>query len=269
MCATARYYGIHRQPDGGEYVLAAWQREMREYDPMPQIRRILLELMKIGYRYLKGEDIGLAVLDFCSRYGFLGLKSAAVQKSYEDGSVKLYPWNPMEQRAMTAEGWRDAFCPFSEIAQGQSKLKWQEWMRAPEQAELADRELNYSYGEKTAWYGICGARYYRLLLENQRGEAFSLTPGNAWMTYETQEGQTRRRWRFDSLLSALNVGFGEMLLDPERPIHICRRCLRPYWSADARSRFCTPNCRNAWNVKQSRVRKRERQARWTGERNCP
>jgi len=77
------------------------------------------------------------------------------------------------------------------------------------------------------------------------------------MAYRSENGAAKRVLTFDSLKSAIDIGFTEMLTDEKRRIRLCKRCGKPFIAADPRSVYCSASCRNVRNVKLSRHRKRE------------
>ncbi|MGE4484911.1 MAG: hypothetical protein AB7C97_07355 [Oscillospiraceae bacterium] len=125
----------------------------------------------------------------------------------------------------------------------------------PENDGASSRELDYSYCEKIEWYGIYGYQLYELLQKREQHEPFDFTPGNAKMVYRSIDGTTKRAWTFDSLKSAIDVGFAEMLTGEKRRVRLCKRCGKPFIAADPRSVYCSASCRNMMNVKLSRYRK--------------
>lgn len=127
----------------------------------------------------------------------------------------------------------------------------------PKNDGVSLHELDYSYCEKVEWYGVYGSQLYELLQKHERHEPFDFIPGNTKMTYRSENGVAKWIWTFDSLKSAIDVGFAEMLTDETRRLRLCKRCDKPFIAADLRSVYCSASCRNVMNVKLSRHRKRE------------
>lgn len=239
-------------------MLALYRIAGREYDPFACMDELLCALLTIGYRYTKGKDISLPVVDFCCRYGQLGFETAVVEKIYDDNTVKLYKGNVLGKKALTINELFDSFKPFEREFRNQQRRKLPPILdEPPESDEAIMRELDYSCCEKVEWYGIYGSQLYKLLQKHERHEPFDFTPGNAKMVYRSEDGAAKRVWTFDSLKSAIDVGFAEMLTDEKRRVRLCKRCGRPFIAADPRSVYCSASCRNVMNVKISRHRKRE------------
>lgn len=257
-CSTSRYYGISVHPEYGEYVLAIYRIAKREYDPFACMDELLYAILSMGYRYEKGENISLPVVDFCYRYGHLGFETAVVEKIYDDNTVKLYTGNILGKKALTVNELYDSFKPFEREFRNQQRRKLPPLLDELPQSDGASlRELDYSYCEKVEWYGIYGLQLYELLQKHEQHKPFDFTPGNAKMDYRSENGAAKRVWTFDSLKSVIDVGFAEMLTDEKRSIRLCKRCGKPFIAADPRSVYCSASCRNVMNVKLSRHRKRE------------
>lgn len=257
-CSTSPYYGISVHPEYGEYVLAIYRIAKREYDPFACMDELLCAILTVGYMYAKGEDISLPVVDFCCCYGHLGFETAVVEKIYDDITVKLYKQNVLGKKALTVNELYDSFKPFEREFRNQQRRKLLPLFDEPPKNDGASLlELDYSYCEKMEWYGIYGSQLYELLQKHEHHEAFDFTPGNVKMAYRSENGAAKRVWAFDSLKSAIDVGFAEMLTDETRRIRLCKRCGKPFIVTDPRSVYCSISCRNVMNVKLSRHRKRE------------
>lgn len=108
-CSTLRYYGIGVHPEYGEYVLALYRIAKRKYGPFAYMDELLCAMLTIGYRYEKGEDISLPVVDFCCRSGHLGFETAVVEKIYDDNTVKLYMGNVLGKKTLSVNELYDFF----------------------------------------------------------------------------------------------------------------------------------------------------------------
>ena len=258
-CSTSRYYAIGVHPEYGEYVLALYRISGHEYNPFACMDELLCAMLSIGYRYEKGENISLPVVDFCYRYGHLGFETAVVEKIYDDNTAKLYKQNVLGKKALTVNELYDSFKPFEREFRNQQRRKLPPLLdELPESDGASLRELDYSYCEKVEWYGIYGLQFYELLQKHEHHEAFNFTPGNAKMIYRSEGGIAKRVWTFDSLKSAIDIGVAEMLTDETRRLRLCKRCGKPFIAADPRSVYCSASCRNVMNVKNSRHRKHEK-----------
>ena len=62
-------------------------------------------------------------------------------------------------------------------------------------------------------------------------------------------------WDFHSLMIAIEMMFSFMLVDEENTLHLCKHCQKIFVSNRANAAFCSPTCKNRYNVYKSRERK--------------
>ena len=60
------------------------------------------------------------------------------------------------------------------------------------------------------------------------------------------------KWDFRSLKNAIDTLYGFAVADEKHPLRICKHCGKVFWSNDVRSEFCSPQCRNQFNVYKRR-----------------
>ena len=59
-------------------------------------------------------------------------------------------------------------------------------------------------------------------------------------------------WDFHSLLLGIQMMFSFMLVDGEKPLRLCKHCQKVFLSSRSNSAFCSPRCKNQYNVYKSR-----------------
>ena len=62
-------------------------------------------------------------------------------------------------------------------------------------------------------------------------------------------------WDFHSLLLGIQMMFSFMLVDGEKPLRLCKHCQKVFLSSRSNSAFCSPRCKNQYNVYKSRGKK--------------
>ena len=62
-------------------------------------------------------------------------------------------------------------------------------------------------------------------------------------------------WDFHSLMLGIQMMFSFMLTDTEKPIRICKHCLQTFVASRPSAIFCSPQCKNKYNVYKSRANK--------------
>ena len=64
-------------------------------------------------------------------------------------------------------------------------------------------------------------------------------------------------WDFHSLLLVTQLMFSFMLTDTEKPIRLCKHCTKAFVANRADAVFCSPQCKNKFNVYRSRAKNGE------------
>ena len=59
-------------------------------------------------------------------------------------------------------------------------------------------------------------------------------------------------WDFHSLLLGIQMMFSFMLVDGGKPLRLCKHCQKVFLSSRSNSAFCSPRCKNQYNVYKSR-----------------
>jgi predicted nucleic acid-binding Zn ribbon protein len=250
---------LRSHPQNGDYVLPFNRNPWIEYNPFDAMNNILFSLMLIGFKHSKQQSIANEVLEFCNTYGYFGIGKAVIEKTYDDGSVKLYHDNVLGKRAFESGALEKYFQPFEKEYNIQAPIISRmnaRVLKQPSAYELEKTEIDYSYNEAVDWYGRFGEKLLIFLQKHFNGEAFDYKPGNVSFVYHTENKQTYCVWAYDSLMSACELGFIEMLTTPVPDIRLCKCCGKPFLTGNTRAEYCSASCRNVTNVKASRQRKR-------------
>ena len=59
-------------------------------------------------------------------------------------------------------------------------------------------------------------------------------------------------WDFHSLLLGIQMMFSFMLVDNDQPLRLCKHCQKVFLSSRSNAAFCSPRCKNQYNVYKSR-----------------
>ena len=62
-------------------------------------------------------------------------------------------------------------------------------------------------------------------------------------------------WDFHSLLLGVQMMFSFMLTDEKRPLRTCKHCMKVFAAGHPNAAFCSPRCKNRYNVYKSRGKK--------------
>ena len=61
-------------------------------------------------------------------------------------------------------------------------------------------------------------------------------------------------WDTDNLLTAIKLAYALLITENSPRLKYCKHCHVAYWGTNPKSEFCSPRCRNQWNVYRSRGR---------------
>ena len=64
-------------------------------------------------------------------------------------------------------------------------------------------------------------------------------------------------WDFNSLLLCIQMMFSFMLTDDDSRLKVCKHCGKAFAATRANMEFCSPQCKNQYNVYKSRAKKND------------
>ena len=64
-------------------------------------------------------------------------------------------------------------------------------------------------------------------------------------------------WDFHSLLLGIQLMFSFMLTEEKTPLRICRHCDKVFMASRPSNQFCSPECKNRYNVYKTRAKQKE------------
>ena len=62
-------------------------------------------------------------------------------------------------------------------------------------------------------------------------------------------------WYFHSLLLGIQMMYSFMLVDENQPLRLCKHCQKVFLGSRSNAAFCSPRCKNQYNVYKSRSKK--------------
>ncbi len=233
--------------------------ELEEYNPFAHATEILFDLLNIGMLVGCGENIDEQILGFTNRFGLLGFGQAIIEQEYEDCSIKLYKGNPFDEAVIHYTDFADLIFPFEKnshriVKRNEARATILFAMhyesRGPEKCVL----FHLEYCEQPVWIAHYAEYLYRTLLKFYDGKAFEHRLWNA-RTYIRED--KKQMWKFDSMKSAVDIMFLELLKSEAPSIKLCKRCRKPFLPQSKKSEYCSASCRNVYHVKKSRQKKRK------------
>lgn len=82
--------------------------------------------------------------------------------------------------------------------------------------------------------------------------AWSLEPLSVPMTVKLIDNIPTLIWNNANLLTAIKLAYSLLTTEENTRLKFCKHCLKAYFGANPKSEFCSPRCRNQWNVYRSR-----------------
>ncbi len=279
-------YECRRAGDSNLYVTPIKNAKPEIYDPLKDAERMVLDALNIGVLQMsrKGDAvIREAIMDFVSRYGLLGFLTALPSTpSFMDYEAVYLPRNHfIREESMSTQDYLALFFPFEklEIWKEGTESQWNlsgdrammslalTMQDAPQavamsfQREYAERydwlarqfkDLAFSFYSSFFYYNDKDTLDEATRdLYRQGMEAF----GGIAPTYRIALlDRPTIIWDFHSLLLCLQMMFSFMLTDEESTLKVCKHCNKIFVASRPNTEFCSPQCKNRYNVYKSRRR---------------
>ena len=270
--------------DGTLYLTPAKTAQPSIYDPLGEYQRIVLDAINIGRMESQGctaQEIQKAIQQFAVKYGLLGLMTALpTTPDFMDYEAVYLPKNHfIREESMPTKDYLDLFFPFDkpDVVKHGIESMWDiqnDRVMVALAMTMSDRPMavNMSfqreYAERYEWIKqqftdlsftyLTSVLYYedydkmppeQRQLMQQGMQAF----GGIAPTYRiTLLDKPTIVWDFHSLMLGVQMMFSFMLTDSEKPIRICRHCQQAFVANRPSAVFCSPQCKNKYNVYKSR-----------------
>lgn len=283
-------YEIREAPDGIRYITPAKDAKPEHYNPLQCGETLVVDALNVGMMMMRGGSyldpkVEPAILEFARKYGMLGfITGMPTTSEFMDYDYAYLNKNQfIRDEMMRSEDFAKLFFPFKDLDFEKEKIgaPW-----GPEDDEdMLDLQLSYKYADRATklsvrrqyaepyeWYALelkdyaftFYASYYyyfnkgtlceeecEVLRDSVR--AF----GGIAPTYYIELGFTNpiMCWRFFSLMNVIQMLLSFMLVDEENQLRMCKHCDKVFVSTRSNAAFCSPTCKNRYNVYKSRERK--------------
>ena len=273
--------------DGTLYLTPAATAEPSVYDPLSEYRQLVLDAISIGRMESDKKtdtEIQEAIRIFATKYGLLGLMTALpTTPTFMDYEAVYLPKNHfIREETMSTESYLELFFPFDKpdvVKRGVESL----WnvsidrtmvalaMTMSDKPMAVNMSFQREYSERYEWIkrqlqditftyltSVIFYEDYDLLSPEQRllmqqgMEAFG---GNAPTYRIALLDKPTIVWDFHSLMLGLQMMFSFMLTDTDNPIRLCKHCSKVFIASRPSAVFCSPQCKNRFNVYKSRNNK--------------
>ena len=273
--------------DGKLYLTACSNAQPTIYDPLKEYQQLVLDALYIGRLGMKqeqdDEEIQAEIKAFAEKYGLFGLMTALpTTPSFMDYEAVYLPKNRfIKKETMSTEDYLNLFFPFDklDVVKRSVESLWNiegDNMMMALAMTMSDRPLavNMSfqrqYAESYEWmkqvftdwafnattvflyyndYDKLDEDYKQLMRQSIR--AFD---GNAPSYHIELLEQPTLVWDFHSLLLGVQMMLSFMLTDKSNPMRVCKKCSKFFVASRPSAVFCSPRCKNQYNVYKNRAK---------------
>lgn len=282
-------YECREASDGRLYVTPASDAAPGVYDPLKDAEVLVLDMLNVGMLCMRrgsDEAIQSAVLEFVGKYGLLGFMTAlpTTPEFVEYEAVYLPKNHFIKEESLSTDDYLAHFFPFEKLDFSKSGIE-SVWNITDDRTMMA---LAMTFGDKPQAMNMSFQREYAerydWLVTQFRDWAFTFTASLLYYEdYDKVDEDTRDLyrqgmaafggiaptyhillldkptivWDFHSLLLGVQMMFSFMLTDGKKPLRSCKHCAKVFAAKHPNAAFCSPRCKNQYNVYKSREKKKE------------
>ena len=277
-------YELKTAADGKRYITPGKNAKPDIYNPLKEAPGIVLDALNVGMLMMNRspeDEVQKAILEFVTHYGLLGLMTALpTTPSFMDYEKVYLPKNHfIKAESMETEDYLALFYPFDQLDVVKRGVE-SSWSVSGDRTMVA---LTMTFADepmaKTMSFQREYAEAYDWVAQQFKDWAFTLTTSILYYNdYDLIDEDTRNLyrkgmaafggiapsyhielldkptiyWDFHSLLLGVQMMFSFLLVDGEKPLRLCKHCQKVFLSNRSNSAFCSPRCKNQYNVYKSR-----------------
>lgn len=281
-------YEWKKADNGTLYITPSQDAKPSLYNPIKKYQDMVLAAINIGTLAMKEESeeaLQASIMDFACNYGLLGLMTALSTTpefiTYE--AVYLPKNHFIKDESLSTEKYLSYFFPFDNIDFIKNGVE-SSWstdsaemiallmaMRNKPQAVLMSFQKEYA--ERYDWLvtvfrdwaftffsSFLYYQDYDRLDENERNlyrQGMAVFGGIAPTYHIELLDKPTIVWEFHSLLLGIQMMFSFMLTDDNSTLKVCKHCGSAFVATRSNMEFCSPQCKNQYNVYKSRAKKKE------------
>lgn len=280
-------YEWKKAEDGKLYLTAATKAKPDIFDPLKDGETLVLDALNIGRKCMSREitdaELQTDILQFAQSYGLMGLMTAlpTTPDFMEYEAVYLPKNHYIREETLGTEDYLALFFPFEKpdvVKRGIESM----WNISGDKAMMAlamtmtDKPMAVNMGFQREY-----AERYDWLKQLFADWAFTFMGSFLYYEdYDTIDEDTRNIyrqgmaafdgiaptyhiallekptiiWDFHSLLLGIQMMFSFMLADEAKPLRLCRQCQKVFAASRPSAAFCSPRCKNQYNVYKSRAK---------------
>lgn len=282
-------YEWKKSEDGILYLTPSKTAQPSIYDPLTEYQQIVLDAINIGRMGMSkkpDEEIQKTIQQFAVKYGLFGLMTALpTTPNFMDYKAVYLPKNHfIKEETMATEDYLKLFFPFDKldvIKRGVESM----WniendrvmmalaMTMTDKPMAVNMSFQREYAERYDWmkqqftdwafnYTTSMIYYedYDTLNQDTKlmmQQSMAAYGGNTPTYHIALLDKPTIVWDFHSLILGIQMMFSFMLTDTEKPIRICKHCLQTFVASRPSAIFCSPQCKNKYNVYKSRTKEKK------------
>jgi hypothetical protein len=233
------------------------------------------------------KAVNAALMDFVRKYGLLGFMTAlpTTPQFIEYEAVYLPKNHFIKDETMSTEDYLALFFPFEQLDFQKHGIESQ-WNVSSENNDRDMLALAMTFSNEPQAMNMSFQREYAenydWLLAQFKDWAFTFTSSILYYEdYDKIDEPTRDLyrmgmaafggiaptyhiklldkpiivWDFHSLLLGVQMMFSFTLTDENNPLRLCKHCQKVFVAGHPNAAFCSPKCKNQYNVYKSRAKK--------------
>ena len=285
-----RYSNYEYKTDNNDnlYITVSKDAKPEMYRPMQKAGQLVMDAVNVGLAAMHKvpeEELKESVLGFVRKYGFLGFMTALPTTAdfitYE--SVYLPKNHFIKEESMATDKYLSLFYPFDQLDLVKKGIE-STWNVSGDRTMIAltmtfmdepmakNMSFQREYAEPYEWvaqqfkdwaFTLTTAFFYYndydFMGEDERGlhrKAMAAFGGIAPTYHIELLDKPTIYWDFHSLLLGIQMMFSFMLVDGEQPLRLCKHCQKVFLGSRSNAAFCSPRCKNQYNVYKSRGKNR-------------
>ena len=270
--------------DGTLYLTPTKAAQPGIYDPLAEYRQIVLDAIDIGRMGMARKpdtEIQTAIRQFAVKYGLFGLMTAlpTTPDFMEYKAVYLPKNHFIKEESMATGQYLSLFYPFDQLDVVKKGIE-STWNVSRDRTMIAltmtfmdepmakNMSFQREYAEPYDWVAqqfkdwaftlstsILYYNDYDSIDEDARGlyrKAMAAFGGIAPSYHIELLDKPTIYWDFHSLLLGIQMMFSFMLVDDDQPLRLCKHCQKVFLGSRSNAAFCSPRCKNQYNVYKSR-----------------
>jgi len=246
--------------DGVKYIVPQDVSSRWEYNPVEIENKILCDALNIG-KLLDEQYTGhdKEIMDFVNKYGLLGVLPDLTETDIDFNKQLVIHENIFYPSGLvSSESFVQSFFPCEEVPVQNSTGHSQGYQSRSGFYSKLFMSGRY-YGERLDWF----RQYFEYLYSYMADEANPLeilTFNKPHLTYKIDLVEYDDSYKpaliceYPSLKSVIDIAFAKAITDDRKPLRYCKHCGKIFYAKDVRSEFCSPRCRNQYNVYKSRAK---------------